>query len=149
MRVNRASRRSRRQRESSVYCGGTAASLLLLLAGTYSPRAQAEVDAAPDTASAAAQATAEPAAADALFDTSILQQRGLDPQIADYFRGSPRYRPGHSRVVVYVNDIRRGRINTRFDENGALCFDRAFLDAAGLVVPDTKYALPGDPEPDA
>ncbi|MEK7892639.1 fimbria/pilus outer membrane usher protein [Burkholderia contaminans] len=149
MRVNRASRRSRRQRESSVYCGGTAASLLLLLAGTYSPRAQAEVDAAPDTASSAAQATAEPAAADALFDTSILQQRGLDPQIADYFRGSPRYRPGHSRVVVYVNDIRRGRINTRFDENGALCFDRAFLDAAGLVVPDTKYALPGDPEPDA
>ncbi len=147
-------RRVRRQRESNVYRNGTAASLLMLLAGAYPPRAHAQAATPPDAASAAqataAQTTSDPAPVDAAFnfDTSILQQRGLDPQIADYFRAAPRYRPGRSRVVVYVNDIRRGRINTRFDEDGAPCFDQAFLDAAGLVVPDTKYAMDGNSGPD-
>ncbi|WP_321959427.1 fimbria/pilus outer membrane usher protein [Burkholderia cenocepacia] len=144
----------RRQRESNVYRNGTAASLLMLLAGAYPPRAFAQAATPPEAASAAqataAPSTSDPAPADAAFnfDTSILQQRGLDPQVADYFRAAPRYRPGRSRVAVYVNDIRRGRINTRFDENGAPCFDRAFMDAARLVVPDAKYAMDGDSGPD-
>ncbi|WP_321909646.1 fimbria/pilus outer membrane usher protein [Burkholderia cepacia] len=154
MRLDRATRRVRRQRESNVYRNGTAASLLMLLAGAYPPRAYAQAATPLDAASAAqataAPATSDPASVDATFnfDTSILQQRGLDPQIADYFRAAPRYRPGRSRVVVYVNDIRRGRINTRFDDDGAPCFDRTFLDAAGLVVPDAKYAVDGDAGPD-
>ncbi|NLA20684.1 hypothetical protein GPU89_33610 [Burkholderia cepacia] len=137
-----------------MYRNGTAASLLMLLAGAYPPRAYAQAATPPDAASAAqataAPATSDPASVDATFnfDTSILQQRGLDPQIADYFRAAPRYRPGRSRVVVYVNDIRRGRINTRFDDDGAPCFDRTFLDAVGLVVPDAKYAVDGDAGPD-
>ncbi|WJV25602.1 MULTISPECIES: fimbria/pilus outer membrane usher protein [Pseudomonas] len=79
------------------------------------------------------------------FDTDILQRRGLDPHIADYFRDAPRFQPGRNRVIVYVNDIRRGRINTRFTADGTLCFDQGFLDAAGLVVPEAKYAVAQTP----
>ena len=51
MRLDRATRRVRRQRESNVYRNGTAASLLMLLAGAYPPRAYAQAAESSDFAS--------------------------------------------------------------------------------------------------
>jgi len=81
--------------------------------------------------------------ADAAFDSDILSRRGLDPQIAEYFRDAPRFSPGRTAVNVFVNDIRRGRVNARFNEQGELCFDLALLDTAGLTVPPPRHAGAG------
>lgn len=116
--------------------GRFAAVSLLLVVGAEARGVAGEVPAIPGQDSPA------PAASTA-FDTDILRQRGLDPQIADYFRETPRFRPGRGTVDAYLNDIRRGRINARFSEQGELCFDKPFLDAVGLVLPGADFILPG------
>ena len=69
------------------------------------------------------------------FDTKTLDQRGIDPQLASLLLDAPRFTAGTHAVTLRVNGQRRGRLQARFDEHGALCFDRALLDTANLRVP--------------
>ena len=70
------------------------------------------------------------------FDAKTLHQRGIDPQLASLLLEAPRFAPGQHPVSLRVNGQRRGRLHVSFDPQGTLCFDRALLDAANLVVPD-------------
>jgi outer membrane usher protein FimD/PapC len=78
---------------------------------------------------------AEAAPAGQSFDPQTLQQRGIDPELAYLLLDAPRYTPGLHAVSLNVNGQRRGRVDVRFDDQGALCFDRPLLDAADLRVP--------------
>lgn len=83
---------------------------------------------------AAAPAAAKKPAAD--FDLDMLKERGIDPQIAEYFREAPRFRPGISAVTLLVNGQRRGRVDVRFNDKGELCFDKDLLDKGNLRIPE-------------
>ncbi|SEB34689.1 Outer membrane usher protein FimD/PapC [Pseudomonas marginalis] len=69
------------------------------------------------------------------FDATTLHQRGIDPQLASLLLDAPRFAAGRHAVSLRVNGQRRGRLEVGFDQQGALCFDRALLDAANLIVP--------------
>ncbi|WP_248804079.1 fimbria/pilus outer membrane usher protein [Pseudomonas sp. MWU13-2100] len=75
-------------------------------------------------------------AVEAEFDLSVLSERGLDPQVADYFRSAPRFREGVQRVALELNGNRLGLTALRFDRHGELCFTSGLLDKAGLKRPD-------------
>jgi outer membrane usher protein FimD/PapC len=91
-----------------------------------------------DSLAAPASSTDQPANRNAStsFDADALRARGIDPALAAYFSQAPRFAPGPQRVTLFVNDERRGSAIATFDDQGKLCFDRALLDHAGLVVPD-------------
>lgn len=69
------------------------------------------------------------------FDAQTLHQRGIDPALAHLLLDAPRFTAGSHAVSLIVNGQRRGRLDARFDNQGALCFDRTLLDAANLIVP--------------
>ena len=69
------------------------------------------------------------------FDATTLHQRGIDPQLASLLLDAPRFTAGRHAVSLQVNGQRRGRLEVGFDQQGTLCFDRALLDAANLLVP--------------
>lgn len=69
----------------------------------------------------------------AQFDPQIMQLRGLDPSIGNYFRRAPRFTPGDSVVSVTLNGTALGRKSTTFDDVGQLCFTPAFVRALGLA----------------
>jgi outer membrane usher protein FimD/PapC len=69
------------------------------------------------------------------FDLNMLKERGIDPQLADYFREAARFRPGVQVVTLFVNGSKRGRVDARFNTKGDLCFDVGLLDKGGLIVP--------------
>lgn len=108
----------------------------------------------PEWAIAAPQAVAQagdpagtpaaPAADDAstMFDIEMMKSRGIDPKVAEYFMREARFTPGMSLVTLSVNGQRKGAAMARFDEKGSLCFDRRFLQRAGLRMPDDA-TLPG------
>lgn len=70
------------------------------------------------------------------FDTGILTSRGLDAGLGNYFAQSARYTPGVHTVSVQVNGRDIGRLSPRFGSKGQLCVTEAFLQGAGLTVPD-------------
>ncbi|WP_051711369.1 fimbria/pilus outer membrane usher protein [Andreprevotia chitinilytica] len=69
------------------------------------------------------------------FDLEALKSRGIDPAVAAYFSKKPRFHPGRTRVALVLNGKPKGSVTARFDEKGNLCFDRAFIDQAGLILP--------------
>lgn len=69
------------------------------------------------------------------FDVQTLHQRGIDPQLASLLLAAPRFAAGGHSVNLRVNGQPRGRHEVNFDQQGNLCFDRALLDAANLVMP--------------
>ena len=69
------------------------------------------------------------------FDAKTLNQRGIDPQLASVLLDAPRFTAGKHAVSLRVNGQNRGRLQASFDSSGALCFDRALLDAANLLIP--------------
>ncbi|WP_339541669.1 fimbria/pilus outer membrane usher protein [Pseudomonas sp. JAI120] len=70
------------------------------------------------------------------FDATTLHQRGIDPTLANLLLDAPRFAAGRHAVSLLVNGQRRGRLEVGFDQDGALCFDRALLDLANLIIPD-------------
>ena len=66
------------------------------------------------------------------FDAQTLHQRGIDPELASLLLAAPHFSPGQQAVNLTVNGQRRGRVQATFDTQGALCFNRRLLDAAGL-----------------
>jgi outer membrane usher protein FimD/PapC len=76
---------------------------------------------------------------DVEFDTQMMQTRGVDPKLADWFRRASRFTPGESQVDLSVNGSKRGKATLHFDQEGLLCADKKFFQQAGLVSsPDTK-----------
>src|SRR5579863_4253374 len=69
------------------------------------------------------------------FDTQQLLASGLDPALAHYFAEQPRFSPGFHRVALTVNNVGRGSVPARFDQEGRLCFDAELIRRAGLVMP--------------
>ncbi|MHC8288600.1 fimbria/pilus outer membrane usher protein [Pseudomonas sp. XS1P51] len=69
------------------------------------------------------------------FDQNTLLQRGIDPALATSLMHAPRFTAGRHPVTLTVNGQRHGRVDVTFNDEGALCFDRALLDAANLTVP--------------
>src|SRR5687767_918653 len=74
--------------------------------------------------------TLPPAAVD--FDSETLRQRGIAPEVSNYFRESPRFQAGAQTITLVVNGTPLRSVRARFDANGALCWDRRLLDQAGL-----------------
>ena len=74
------------------------------------------------------------------FDLSVVQARGLDPKLAEYFRTAPRFTAGQSRVALRVNGVSAGQVLTTFDEQGRLCLDAALLEQAGIDEAFIPYA---------
>lgn len=72
------------------------------------------------------------------FDPQTLAQRGIDPQLANLLLEAPRFTAGRHALNLNVNGQRRGRVEVVFDQQGALCFNRALLDAGDLKVPDAE-----------
>ena len=70
------------------------------------------------------------------FDQHTLIQRGIDPALATLLMQAPQFTPGTHPVTLTVNGRRHGRVDVTFDREGALCFDRALLDAGNLKVPE-------------
>jgi outer membrane usher protein FimD/PapC len=69
------------------------------------------------------------------FDKDTLLQRGIDPALATLLMQAPQFTAGRHPVTLTVNGQRHGRVDVTFNREGALCFDRALLDAANLNVP--------------
>ncbi|KAF1028742.1 MAG: Outer membrane usher protein YraJ [Pseudomonas sp.] len=82
--------------------------------------------------------TAQAVGQNGSFDPQTLARRGIDPELANLLLNAPRFTPGRHAVNLSINGQRRGRIDVTFDRQGALCFDRALLDAGDLVVPGTE-----------
>lgn len=78
------------------------------------------------------------------FDTETLRARGIDPQVAEYFRQAPRFREGAHPVTLVVNGVKHGLIEARFDPAGQLCLDRPVLERAKLRVPASMQVVPQD-----
>ncbi|MDQ0738725.1 fimbria/pilus outer membrane usher protein [Pseudomonas sp. W4I3] len=72
------------------------------------------------------------------FDAQTLHQRGIDPQLASLLLAAPRFAAGRHTVNLRVNGQRGGRQEVNVDQQGNLCFDRALLDAANLVMPSDR-----------
>ncbi|MBO0491817.1 fimbria/pilus outer membrane usher protein [Pseudomonas sp. Marseille-Q1929] len=69
------------------------------------------------------------------FDPQTLSQRGIDPQLANLLLEAPRFAAGRHALNLNVNGQRRGRVEVVFDDQGALCFNQALLDAGMLRMP--------------
>ena len=82
--------------------------------------------------------THEPQAdeANGSFDPQTLSQRGIDPELANLLLQAPHFPAGRHALNLSVNGQRRGRVDVIFEPSGALCFNRALLDAGNLKVPD-------------
>lgn len=85
---------------------------------------------------AAAAAAPGQAIAAAGFDLDLLRERGIDPQVAEYFKDSARFRPGVSVVTLWVNGQLRGRADARFNDKGELCLDKNLLDKGNIKLPE-------------
>lgn len=72
------------------------------------------------------------------FDPQTLSQRGIDPQLANLLLQAPRFTAGRHALNLNVNGQRRGRVDVVFDDQGALCFNQALLNAGNLRVPDAN-----------
>lgn len=86
------------------------------------------------SAQAAANSPLEVAYVD--FDTETLKKRGLDPKLAEYFRGKPKFNEGRNLVTLFLNGSKVGKVPAVFDGQGELRFDEGFLAKAGLNPPE-------------
>jgi outer membrane usher protein FimD/PapC len=72
------------------------------------------------------------ASTDVEFDTGMLKLRGIDPDLAEYFRSAARFTAGRHRVALRVNGRSVGQASATFDEAGSLCVDEELMEAAEL-----------------
>lgn len=69
------------------------------------------------------------------FDQDTLRSLGINPEISNYFSHHTKYLPGSVSVALKVNGDSRGNVIANFDNNGELCFDKTFMEQAGLKIP--------------
>lgn len=77
------------------------------------------------------------AAESVVFDTDVLKARGIDPQLAEYFRQAPRFEQGSRRVMLEVNGAAKGQVLGTFDGSGDLCVDSSLLAAGDVYIPSS------------
>ncbi|WWF24022.1 fimbria/pilus outer membrane usher protein [Pseudomonas trivialis] len=77
------------------------------------------------------------------FDPQTLSQRGIDPQLANLLLQAPRFAAGRHALNLNVNGQRRGRVDVTFNDQSALCFNQALLDAGNLRVPGVEVDCHG------
>ncbi|EKM5745000.1 fimbria/pilus outer membrane usher protein [Enterobacter kobei] len=73
---------------------------------------------------------------DTTFDPFMLKHYNIPPELAEQLSRAPRFTAGSQQVFLYVNGENRGSTTVRFNDQGALCFNRTLLKHAGLRVPD-------------
>lgn len=71
------------------------------------------------------------------FDQETLRSLGINPDVSNYFSRKTKYLPGSVSVALKVNGDNKGNVIARFDNNGDLCFDKPFMEQAGLKFPLT------------
>lgn len=76
------------------------------------------------------------------FDTSMLKNNGLDPQLADYLATGARFTPGYHNVALKINGEEKGLVAAKFNANGELCADKEFINNAGLFYTTQRNACP-------
>ncbi|HBC9238904.1 TPA: fimbrial biogenesis usher protein [Klebsiella oxytoca] len=69
------------------------------------------------------------------FDEGTLKTLGINPNVAHYFSREARYLPGSTSVSLNINGVNKGSVIARFNDDGELCFDKDFLQQAGLKIP--------------
>lgn len=69
------------------------------------------------------------------FDRETLKSLGVDPEVSQYFSQEAKFLPGKQSLSLMVNGHDAGKIVATFDDNGQLCFDRSFMEQAGIRVP--------------
>ncbi|WP_434561641.1 fimbria/pilus outer membrane usher protein [Pseudomonas sp. R1-6] len=69
------------------------------------------------------------------FDRSVLEARGIDPNVAEYFRSAARFAAGRNRVSLNVNGVPSGQIFVTFDDEGQLCVDANLFEHVGIAAP--------------
>lgn len=70
------------------------------------------------------------------FDNETLKSLGIDPSVSDYFSQKARFMPGDNTVTLKVNGENKGNVIARFNQSGELCFNKMFMEQAGIVIPD-------------
>lgn len=75
---------------------------------------------------------------EALFDTRLLESRGISAEVARFFSRGARFLPGLQEVRLSVNAGWPKPMQVRFDNDGELCFDRALLGQLGLRTPEAN-----------
>lgn len=75
------------------------------------------------------------ASEDVTFDEQVMRARGVDPNVARWFRQAPRFASGSTAVALIVNGNVRGKVRAHFNESGQLCPDHDFIKQAGLISP--------------
>ncbi|MFL4211750.1 fimbrial biogenesis usher protein [Enterobacter mori] len=83
----------------------------------------------------------------ASFDITTLKNKGLSPEVADYFAHGARFSPGIQKVSLIVNGNEKGEVSLLFNDSGEPCFDKDFNEFAGLKIPGT--AINKEDKPDA
>ena len=69
------------------------------------------------------------------FDSYMLKNRHIDPNLARYFANGAKFSAGNESIDLYVNGIPKGRAVGTFNERGELVFTAALLEAAQLKFP--------------
>lgn len=69
------------------------------------------------------------------FDQDTLKSLGVNPGISNYFSRKARYLPGSTTVSLKLNGADKGSVIARFNDEGELCFDKSFMNQAGLKIP--------------
>lgn len=72
-------------------------------------------------------------ASDLDFNTDILATRGISTNLAHYFSEAQRYLPGKHAVQLKINGVEKGCVAVQIGENGQLCVNDDFMNAAGLL----------------
>lgn len=72
----------------------------------------------------------------ASFDITTLKNRGISPEVAEYFAHGARFAPGMQKVSLTLNGDEIGDISLYFNESGEPCFDKEFNEFVGLKAPD-------------
>lgn len=69
------------------------------------------------------------------FDLETLKSLGVTPDISRYFSHEARYLPGKHSITLKINGEGVGSVVASFDKEGQLCFDKPFMDQAGIRLP--------------
>ena len=57
------------------------------------------------------------------FDITTLKNRGLSPEVAEYFAHGSRFAPGIQKVSLILNGNEKGEVSLFFNDSGEPCFD--------------------------
>lgn len=78
----------------------------------------------------------------AFFDSSMLKNNGLDPELAEYLAVGARFTPGYHNVSLKINGDEKGIVPAKINDAGQLCVDKEFLAAAGLFESTKRETCP-------